>query len=61
MTINRELVHLNRTMKKAVRNKELLNVIKNILTNLSNNVLVSSIILVPAEILKTESIKLICM
>jgi len=60
MTIKRELVHLNRTMKKAGRNKELLNVMKNILIYLSNNVLVSSMILVPADVLKTESIKLIC-
>jgi hypothetical protein len=58
--INRELVHLSRTMKKAVRNKELLNAMKNIFTYFSNNVLVSSMILVPAAVLKTESIKLIC-
>jgi hypothetical protein len=60
MTINRELVHLNRTMKKVVRNKELLNVMKNIVIYLSDNVLVRSMILVLAEVLKTGSIKLIC-
>lgn len=60
MTINRELIHLNRTMKKAVRNKELLNVMKNIFIYLSDNVLVRSMILVLAEVIKTESIKLIC-
>jgi hypothetical protein len=59
MTINKEFIHLNRTMKKAVTNKELLNVIKNILKYLRNNVLVSSMILVPVEVLKTASMKLI--
>jgi hypothetical protein len=59
MTINIEFVHLNRTMKKSVKNEELSSVMKNIFKYLSNNVLVSSMILVPVEVLKTASMKFI--
>jgi hypothetical protein len=56
MTINRESLHLNRTFKKAARDKKLLHLMKNILKYLPNKVFGSSMILVTVEVLKTASV-----